>query len=62
MIEFTYQGYQITIFETYYGDKVFIQKEGIQLYAHRVHKGDALNRVNSLLTEFNSNKKREEIK
>lgn len=49
MRKFTYKGFDITIFRTYDGDKIFISKDGVQVYAHRVHKGKAIERVRFLL-------------
>lgn len=45
MERFNINGYEITIYEGYYGDDLFINKDGERFYSCRVHRGDGMNRA-----------------
>lgn len=42
-------GYEVEIFDCYYGEELFITKDGDKVYSARCHKGKALERANDVI-------------
>lgn len=45
MQTFKINGYEVTIYETYYGDDVYIYKNDEKIYSARVIRGQAIERA-----------------
>ncbi len=41
----TIKGYEVQIYETYYGDDLYITKDGEKVYSARCHRGQAIERA-----------------
>ena len=44
-----YKGHKVAIYETYYGDDVYITLNGQKVYSSRVTRGQAMERVKYIL-------------
>lgn len=49
MKKLIYKGHEVTIFETYNGDEIFIYKGEVKFYSARVCKGQAETRMRDIL-------------
>ena len=45
----TYKGYKVEVYESYYGDDVYITKDGESIYKACVTRGQAMDRVKFIL-------------
>lgn len=43
------KGYEVEIYECYYGDDLYITKNGKKVYSARCHKGEAVERANKVI-------------
>ena len=44
-----YKGHEIEVYETYYGDDLYIKLNGKKVYSARVTRGEAMERVKFIL-------------